>query len=95
MKTCTEDLRRAGKAYPRTCPECGLGPCKKHPKAENSPATAKPYITTPWKHDHLANEPTATLVDELLYRLRKEPRSYEICPNDFDNLRHEIFSAGY
>jgi hypothetical protein len=31
MSKCTEDLRKAGKAYPRTCAECGLGPCKWYP----------------------------------------------------------------
>lgn len=29
---CTQDLRAAGKAYPRTCAECGLGPCRRYPK---------------------------------------------------------------
>lgn len=24
---CQNELRVAGKAYPRTCPRCGLGPC--------------------------------------------------------------------
>lgn len=34
---CTHlDYRLPGKAYPRTCPECGLGPCKR--KAINSAA---------------------------------------------------------
>lgn len=28
MAECNEDLRIAGKAYPRTCAKCGLGPCK-------------------------------------------------------------------
>ena len=32
MSQCTEDLRKAGKTYPRTCAECGLGPCKRYPK---------------------------------------------------------------
>lgn len=27
-KGCQQALRLAGKAYPRTCAECGLGPCK-------------------------------------------------------------------
>lgn len=26
--TCNEILRREGKPYPRTCADCGLGPCK-------------------------------------------------------------------
>lgn len=28
--TCQQELRRQGKPYPRTCQDCGLGPCK-HP----------------------------------------------------------------
>jgi hypothetical protein len=31
MSECAEDLRKAGKAHPRTCAECGLGPCKRYP----------------------------------------------------------------
>lgn len=27
--TCSEVLREQGKAYPRTCQGCGLGPCKR------------------------------------------------------------------
>ena len=27
--TCSVELRLAGKGYPKTCAECGLGPCKK------------------------------------------------------------------
>ena len=32
--TCNETLRGQGKAYPRTCKKCGLGPCVGKPKAE-------------------------------------------------------------
>lgn len=28
MSKCNNALRTQGKAYPRTCAECGLGPCK-------------------------------------------------------------------
>lgn len=28
--TCQQELIQQGKSYPRTCQECGLGPCKKH-----------------------------------------------------------------
>ncbi len=30
---CTKDLQKKGVAYPRTCAECGLGPCKRYPPA--------------------------------------------------------------
>ena len=28
LANCTKKLQAAGKAYPRTCAECGLGPCR-------------------------------------------------------------------
>lgn len=28
LQNCTKKLQTAGKAYPRTCAECGLGPCR-------------------------------------------------------------------
>ena len=39
--TCNETLRAQGKAYPRTCRKCGLGPCigaPKQPPAQPAPA---------------------------------------------------------
>jgi hypothetical protein len=29
--TASCELKEQGKPYPRTCPECGLGPCKRKP----------------------------------------------------------------
>ena len=37
--TCQQELRQQGKPYPRTCAECGLGPCKKLTPA--APSTAR------------------------------------------------------
>jgi hypothetical protein len=37
--TCQQTLRAEGKAYPRTCQECGLGPCKEVRAPD--PATAE------------------------------------------------------
>jgi len=45
---CTHKLRAAGQYYPRTCAECGLGPCKvqhaplAEPEIIKAPATAAP-----------------------------------------------------
>lgn len=45
---CTHTLRAAGKSYPRTCAECGIGPCKvqhaplAQPEIIKAPATASP-----------------------------------------------------
>lgn len=30
MSECQQDLKAAGKSYPRTCQKCGLGPCRDH-----------------------------------------------------------------
>lgn len=45
MSQCQQDLRNAGKPYPRTCLLCGLGPCQKYPKM--SDITAKVVMKTP------------------------------------------------
>lgn len=37
MSQCTKDLLAANKPYPRTCAECGLGPCKRYAPAANLP----------------------------------------------------------
>lgn len=41
---CTQILRAAGKPYPRTCAECGLGPCRVYGSAAlpTTPAPAAP-----------------------------------------------------
>jgi hypothetical protein len=40
--TCNETLRGQGKAYPRTCKKCGLGPCVGKPKSDTTPPQRKP-----------------------------------------------------
>jgi len=40
MSYCQQDLRLAGKAYPRTCADCGLGPCKKYVPTSQPESTA-------------------------------------------------------
>jgi hypothetical protein len=43
--TCNETLRVQGKAYPRTCKKCGLGPCVGKPKSVTTPPAAqKPWV---------------------------------------------------
>jgi hypothetical protein len=34
QSTCSDTLRLQGKAYPRTCKKCGLGPCTGKPLAQ-------------------------------------------------------------
>jgi hypothetical protein len=40
MSKCTKDLQKQGVAYPRTCAECGLGPCKRYPTSNVVPLRA-------------------------------------------------------
>jgi hypothetical protein len=40
--TCNETLHAQGKAYPRICKKCRLGPCVGKPKAVNTPPAAQP-----------------------------------------------------
>ena len=40
--TCNETLRVQGKAYPRTCKKCGLGPCVGKPKSVTTPPAPQP-----------------------------------------------------
>jgi hypothetical protein len=42
--TCNETLRVQGKAYPRTCKKCGLGPCVGKPKPVTTPPAAQPAL---------------------------------------------------
>ena len=39
---CTEKLRAQGLAYPRTCAECGLGPCRAKSEPPNADLGRKP-----------------------------------------------------
>jgi hypothetical protein len=46
--TCNETLRAQGKAYPRTCRKCGLGPCIGAPKQPpEQPATEESSAVQP------------------------------------------------
>ncbi len=40
--TCSETLRAQGKAYPRTCRKCGLGPCIGLANAAHSTTKGQP-----------------------------------------------------
>lgn len=55
--TCQQELRAAGQPYPRTCQDCGLGPCKR----QGAATTVVPLkvAEAPAKSDLLA------LIDEL------------------------------
>lgn len=41
---CTHTLRDQGKPYPRTCSECGLGPCH-YKRDDHHPATPPPVAS--------------------------------------------------
>lgn len=57
--TCQQELRAAGSPYPRTCQDCGLGPCKRAPQRPAADVTALKVAEAPAKADLLA------LIDEL------------------------------
>lgn len=40
---CSTLLREQGQPYPRTCRECGLGPCKRTTKQQNTMSELKPF----------------------------------------------------
>ena len=42
LNACSELLRLAGKPYPRTCRECGLGPCKHRTQLDEQGRLTKP-----------------------------------------------------
>jgi len=42
MSDCNHDLQAAGKAYPRTCALCRLGPCHKHLQGRGTEGVASP-----------------------------------------------------
>lgn len=62
--TCSHELRTAGKAYPRTCSICGLGPCSKE-RAPLEPA--QPRDAAGW-----AIEIAATVFPHNLDRQRRD-----------------------
>lgn len=52
---CNEDLKKAGGAYPRTCADCGLGPCKKYAK--------QPITSTAWVLWHMYGDGSSAHVE--------------------------------
>lgn len=58
MSECADELRDAGKASPRTCAICGLGPCHKKPLPENM----KPEV---WVEKTPADFTDAELADAI------------------------------
>jgi hypothetical protein len=63
--TCSETLRAQGKAYPRTCRKCGLGPCIGAPK--QSPAAQRQSVRSTWVG--LTDEERESIVKEYQSRL--------------------------
>lgn len=43
--TCQQELRRKGLPYPRTCQECGLGPCKHSKSGAGASVTHKFFVS--------------------------------------------------
>ncbi len=49
MSTCNETLKAQGKAYPRTCQKCGLGPCAGHPLLAPTTEPVLAHVVT-WRY---------------------------------------------
>ena len=48
---CSNALREAGQAYPRTCRVCGLGPCRNAPAATATTTTPTPEQVAQWARE--------------------------------------------
>ena len=60
MEQCNYELRRQGRVYPRTCAECGLGPCK----YQNKPPIPETAPTDTERVQHVKRGTTYTVVGE-------------------------------
>lgn len=56
---CSRALRAQGKPSPRTCQECGLGPCKDTPGIESRPPVETGSL---WVHRNTGNHYTVLTV---------------------------------
>jgi hypothetical protein len=66
--TCNETLRAQGKAYPRTCRKCGLGPCigaPKQPQAAQPTTEESSAVATPVREPDHGDELTIAYMSGL------------------------------
>ena len=82
MEQCAYELRCQGRAYPRTCAECGLGPCKyqnKPPIPETAPTDAERKLALAVKALRHARDqirhPDQLIDDALAAIANPEPQS--------------------
>lgn len=52
---------------------------------------AESQMTPPYLYPELANIPTHKLVNELIYRISKEPDILKICPARFQDLARAVY----
>jgi hypothetical protein len=63
---CTYELRKQGVPYPRTCAECGLGPCK---EGHFTPAPKLPSEAESLRADLASMRASRDALEEALKRL--------------------------
>jgi len=72
IMTCDyKKLQKSGEAYPRTCPECGLGPCKQpNPPANDLPGIDEQIarITARISLEQELNDVDPKLSDIIMYK---------------------------
>lgn len=83
MSICQIEERRAGRAYPRTCPTCRLGPCQRGHWKGTKPPAQKPAPTDAEVMAHpkvkalvgLLTEARADLADYVAHEWPEETRA--------------------
>lgn len=92
MTTCNEQLKEMGRTYPRTCAECGLGPCTKKvtilPDLGNFAAFIDRKFA--WSLDTFGMKVT---IHGVLAHLRKEVDEAERNPRDLEEWADVILLA--
>lgn len=91
---CSDELREQGKPYPRTCMECGLGPCKRKVIAKSAEQTYGSLATVA---EVQAEEDARLHADDARAfgaALLTVPREYSITSNiELAKKAHEIADA--
>lgn len=81
---CTQVLRAQGLAYPRTCHECGLGPCKRLSAIASSPAIVSNEIVGTVSPVMNNNPEQPRMPEPVMWRA-----SAQIIPGKFMYFDHE------
>ncbi len=85
---CQQELKDAGKSYPRTCSDCGLGPC--HKSLRIGPAKGQEGVQSPMGWFYRVDVPPSG--NPTVYRCKlgtawERPEVYDITDMTPDELR--------